>query len=160
MSKILDFLDNFVYGPMNYIDRFEGLVKSSIYWDTGYRFAILRLDKGGKHSLAEVSNLLQSYGIAIYCRTYDADNRYFRVKKRQAIWAEYLLLHAGVDLRSPLLDPRNLRYVTNHPSGWMPTSWRYADSQEKNKRSNTPPIDRNHATLEQKIASALQNLLR
>ncbi|MEZ4674342.1 MAG: hypothetical protein R2932_08880 [Caldilineaceae bacterium] len=123
MRALFDFLDNYVYGPLNYIDRGEGLIKAIIYQDSGHRFAIPRVDKGGKYNLRQIENLLTRYGVAVYSRTYDAKCRYFRVKKRQARWAEYVMLHAGVELLGPLFDEQNPHYVSQHPPGWMPQPW-------------------------------------
>jgi len=123
VQAIWDFLDNFIYGPLNYIDRIEGLFKAAWYQDRGHRFTMLRIDKGGQYSLRQVEELLDRYGVAVYARTYDANYRYFRIKKRQARWAEYLMLHAGVKLCGPLFDERNARYVSQHPAGWMPQPW-------------------------------------
>lgn len=125
--SLMDFLDDFIFGPCNLIDRLEGLLRGVSYGDLGHQFAILRADKGGQFTLAEVEALLDHYGIPVYGRTHDAQCLYFHVKKRQARWAEYLLLHAGVTLQGPLFDPRNAGYVARHAPGWMPTAW--ADQQ-------------------------------
>ncbi|MCB0126131.1 MAG: hypothetical protein KDE58_27930 [Caldilineaceae bacterium] len=123
MQSIIDFIESFILGPLNYIDRIEGIFKVTLYNDSGHRFIIPRIDKGGRFSLDEVEAMLNLYGIAVYWRTYDAKHRYFRVKKRQAVWAEYLMLHAGVELQGPLLNPQNARHLAEHPSGWMPKPW-------------------------------------
>lgn len=120
---LMDFLDNFIFGPLNLINRLEGLVRLGYYQDSGVRFALLRLDKGGTHTLPEVRSLLHRYGIVLFGCTHDAQCIYFTVKKRQATWAEYLLLHAGVELKNPPVDPRNAHHVANHPPGWMPPAW-------------------------------------
>lgn len=123
MQALWDFLDNYIYGPLNYIDRIEGLIKATKYRDSGYRFAIPRQDKGGEHSLSQVEDLLNTYGIPVFCRTFDADNHYFRIKNRQAEWAEYLMLLKGVELQGPLLNERNAHYAAKAPIGWMPQPW-------------------------------------
>ena len=121
--SLMDFLDDFIFGPLNYFDRLEGLLRGVLYHDLGYQFAVLYPDRGGKHSRKEVEMLLRHYGIAVYGRTHDSKHMYFRVKKRQARWAEYILLHAGVALTSPPFDQRNLAYLASHEPGWMPTAW-------------------------------------
>jgi len=123
MDKLLDFLDDWVLGPFNLIDRAERLFKSAKYKDLGYQMAIPRLDKGGEFTLNEAEDLLHKYGIAVYGRTHDARNMYFHVKNRQARWAEYLLLHAGFKLMNRTYDERNPGYVAQHEPGWMPTPW-------------------------------------
>lgn len=121
--SVMDFLDDFIFGPLNYFDRLEGLVRGAIYRDLGYQMAVLYPDRGGRHTRDEVEALLRHYGIAVYGRTHDAQHMYFRVKKRQARWAEYLLLHANVALTSPTFDQRNQGYLAKHEAGWMPKAW-------------------------------------
>jgi len=49
------------------------------------------------------------------------------------------MLHAGVELRGPLVDPRNARYVAGHPAGWMPQPWAANDAREDDHaRPKTP----------------------
>lgn len=127
--SLWDFLDNYICGPFNYIDRLEGLLRGLWYQDLGYRMAVLYPDRGGRHSRKQIEALLGRYGIVAYGRTHDADHMYFRVKKRQARWAEYILLHAGVALTSPSFDQRNPSYVEKHPPGWMPKPWTESTSQ-------------------------------
>ena len=120
---IMDLLDDLIFGPLNIIDRLEGLLKATRYQERGYRMTIPRVDKGGRHSLAAVQQLLQQYGVVTYGHTHDGQSIHFSVKKRQARWAEYLLLHAGVELTSATFDERNPGYVDMHEAGWMPTPW-------------------------------------
>lgn len=135
MQSIIELIETFVLGPLNYLDRLEGLFKTAVYSDSGHQFTIPRIDKGGRYSLREVEALLNRYGIAVYWRTYDGKHRYFRVKKRQAVWAEYLMLHAGVELQGPLLAPKNAHYVAEHPAGWMPKPW---SAREEERKDDTP----------------------
>jgi hypothetical protein len=121
--SILDFLDDYLFGPCNLIDRLEGLVRGMAYQDFGHKFTVRYADRGGRHTRAEIEALLARYGIAVYGRTHDANCMHFLVKKRQASWAEYILLHAGVEVTSPLIDPRNQAYVAQHPPGWLPRPW-------------------------------------
>lgn len=123
MSALSDFLDDFVLGPLNLLDWIEGLAIGLWYRDFGYELAIPRADKGGNFSLNEMRGLLAEYGVATYGRRFDAQNMYIRVKNRQARWAEYVLLHAGVELLNPTFDHRNPGYVAQHEPGWMPRPW-------------------------------------
>jgi hypothetical protein len=67
---------------------------------------------------------MRQYGIRIFGRlTNDPEVLGFKVKRSQAVWAEYLLLRAGVPLVAPLLDPRNLEYQRLHTPGEMPSPW-------------------------------------
>ncbi|MBI1298275.1 hypothetical protein GC175_25355 [bacterium] len=141
--SILDFLDDYIMGPLNIIDHLEGVLSGIRHRDLGRQFAIPRIDKGGPLSLNEVEEMLNRYGIVIYGRTHDAQHMYFHVKKRQAAWAEYLLLHAGAELVGPLVDPRNAGYVNRHAPGWMPTPWLEA---------KTSPTMRNQESTSQSLA--------
>ena len=131
MGTLMDLLDDYILGPLNLLDAFEGWLYAVKYQDTGYELAIPCMDKGGKFSLNEVRALLRHYGIATYGRRFDAQNMYIRVKKRQARWAEYILLHAGVELRNPTFDRRNPGYVAQHEPGWMPTAWADQSNEQK-----------------------------
>jgi hypothetical protein len=113
---MIDFLDDFLLGPFNLIDRLEGLIRLAARRDTGVRFAILRMDKGGKHTRPEVRRMLRRYGVATFGITHDATNLYFLVGSRQAKWAAYLLDSAGIEYTRGV---RN-RTPTN---GKMPVPW-------------------------------------
>jgi hypothetical protein len=128
----MDLLDDFVFGPCNLIDRAEGLLSGIRYGDMGHQFAIPRADKGGPFTLAEIEELLARYGVVVFGRTHDANHMYFHVKKRQARWAEYLMLHAGVELCNPPVDERNPGYAASHAPGWMPRPW----SEAKRERAD------------------------
>lgn len=139
---LMALIDNFL-GLVNLIDRVEGWlmalrygdyasarrrgvlgvageVGSSVLGTNTFTFALVRT---GAYSLNEVEALLWRYGIAIFGRTHDARCMYFRVKKRQARWAEYLMLQQGVELANPTFDPRNTGYAGGHAPGWMPRPW-------------------------------------
>ena len=69
-----------------------------------------------------VERLLRQYGVRMWGRdTRHNDEFAFLVKKSQAEWAEYLLLRAGVVLKTPLINPDNLTSYPQHDS--MPTPW-------------------------------------
>lgn len=123
MSWFMDAIDDFVLGPLNLLDWLEGIAYSLFYRDFGYELAIPRSDKGGKFSQNEMREILSKYGVATYGRRFDSQNMYIRVKKRQARWAEYVLLHAGVELLNPAFDQRNAGYAASHAPGWMPRPW-------------------------------------
>lgn len=120
---IMDLLDDLIFGPLNLINRTEGWLKLLSYHDSGYRFAIPRQDKGGRHSLSHVREILKRYGISTFGCTHDSKSIYFLVKRRQAVWTEYLLLQAGIELNNPPVDPHNAGYKEKHPPGWMPKPW-------------------------------------
>jgi hypothetical protein len=85
------------------------------------RFTFLR---AGDFTGAEVEQLLRRYGIRVWGRELDhPEELALLVKRKQAIWAEYILCRAGVPLTSPLLDPRNAHYQPRHAPNTMPTPW-------------------------------------
>ena len=144
---IMDFLDDFVAGPLNLIDRAEGLLSGLRYGDMGHQFAIKRVDKDGTHSLKECEALLSEYGIAVYGRTHDARNMYFHVKNRQAVWAEYVLKSAGVDLLSPPVEARNEAWAAKRTG--MPVSWKARAKARKAARkapSSSSPTEGRRST--------------
>ena len=72
----------------------------------------------------EIEKMLRRYGIRIWGREMnDKEEHAFLVKRRQALWAEYLLCRAGVPLTCALLDPRNAHYREHHPPRSMPVPW-------------------------------------
>lgn len=78
----------------------------------------------GDFSGYEIEKMLRRYGIHIWGRETDGDaERAFLVRRRQAIWAEYLLCRAGVPLTCALLDPRNEHYRRRHIPRSMPVPW-------------------------------------
>ena len=78
----------------------------------------------GEFTGVEVEMLLRQYGIRIWGREMgQPDERAILVKRRQAVWAEYILCRAGVPLTCPLLEPRNARYRQQHTPGAMPKPW-------------------------------------
>lgn len=86
-----------------------------------YRFTF-RAD--GNYSGYEVEKMLRRYGIRVWGREMnDPEERAFLVKRRQALWAEYLLCRAGVPLTCALLDPRNEHYRQRHAPRSMPVPW-------------------------------------
>ncbi len=130
---LMDLLDDYFFGPLNVIGKSERLLRGMVYRDVGYKLSIQRSDKGGDHTVGQVQNILNQYGVVIYSHTHDSQNMHFCVKERQARWAEYLLLNAGVDVTSPLFDQRNPSYAASHEPGWMPTPW-----SEKGKERAEP----------------------
>ena len=144
----IDFLLHDVLGRLNYIDRIEGLfsaIRHGDYRHTGGITGILgeltksvsgtnthkfSIPRRGDHSLNEVEAQLRKYGITVFGRTHDGSYMHFHVKRRQARWAEYIMLHAGVELVGPLFDSRNVVYKDRHPPGWMPVPWSESERQE------------------------------
>jgi len=76
LSPIDEFMARLQYGKMH---RFYYYTTSAY---NGYR----------------VEKLLRRYGIRVWGRRIQGDTRSFIVKRKQAVWAEYLLCRAGVPL--------------------------------------------------------------
>ncbi len=106
-SNIINQLDEwyaqFVYGPLH---RFAFAANAGM---TG----------------TQVELLLRQYGIRIWGREmHDPTERAFKVRRSQAVWAEYLLCRSGVPLLTPLLDARNAAYQAQHAAAdAMPVPW-------------------------------------
>jgi hypothetical protein len=66
----------------------------------------------------EIERLLRRHGVKVWNRGIMGNELYFCIKRRQARWAEYLLLRAGVPVTSALTDPRNRDYA----EGYAPRS--------------------------------------
>lgn len=135
---MMDFLDNWLFGPANLIDRFTGLLRGIGYGDLGHRFKVRYADRGGHHTRAEIEAMLSKYGIAVYGRTHDANHLYFLVKKRQARWADYLMRNAGVAVVGEPLTAGN-----GKPRRQMPAAW--ADNPPKNGGKTAKPTKRTAA---------------
>lgn len=101
LSPIDELMARMKYGKMH---RFSYYVTSAY---NGYR----------------VEKLLRRYGIRVWGRRVNGETRSFIVRRKQAVWAEYLLCRAGVPLACELLDPRNAEYPEQHPVNSMPIPW-------------------------------------
>jgi len=108
-------------GAMDWIDRLEGVITRLRWRDPGHGIAMTRADKGGTLSGVETEETLRRYGVRVCGRGFDSRRLYFMVKRRQARWAEYLLLRAGVPLENPLHDPRVAAQAARHAG--LPPAW-------------------------------------
>jgi hypothetical protein len=76
-----------------------------------------------------IEQLLRRYHITLYGRSLRIERhgnietwiRTAYVNHKQAAWAEYILLRAGVALTSPTIDPRNAARAARHTA--PPPSW-------------------------------------
>lgn len=84
-----------------------------------------------------VSSLLRQYKIHFYgIDMYKRDGvtiRCANINYKQAAWAEYILLRAGVPLVNKLIDPRNRERAEKH--GGAPPAW------NKGKKYTESPIE-------------------
>lgn len=101
---MLDIFEN-IFGALNYYEKIFGLLNRMMHPSKGGRFGetvtirIRRIDKGGTHALREVTDHLNACGVPTFDHAYDANWRYFKVRKTQAAWAKWL--YNGGDLRTP-----------------------------------------------------------
>ena len=82
-----------------------------------WRFAIPR-DCGW--SGKQIERFLGRYGVDVWGRNFNSDYLFFRVKLRQANWAEYLMYRRGIPVHSPPFNPRNRLYGIRHSPGSEP----------------------------------------
>jgi len=134
-----DLLESLAY--LDLVDPVEGFLSTFRYadWNGAYRRAgIIGIAAEFLTSLAalncwtiwvqrhagwsgvEIESLLMRHGVRIWGRGFVGEQIYFRVKKRQARWAEYLLLRRGVPVTSGPFDPRNTDYAERYAPGSEP----------------------------------------
>ena len=145
-----DLLESLAY--LDLVDPVEGFISTFRYadWNGAYRragiigivaefFASLAamncwtiwIHRHAGWSGVEVESLLMRHGVRIWGRGFVGEQIYFRVKKRQARWAEYLLLRRGVPVTSGPFDPRNADYAERYAPG----------SEPPNRRTRSNSID-------------------
>ncbi len=90
----------------------------------------IRVSRYGEWSGTDVARFLRHYGIAVWGGRATTDHFIMYVKERQANWAEYLLRRRGIQVESPIHNPRNLVYAQMHAPSDQPPAW--AD-REKNQ---------------------------
>ena len=125
------------------IDRLEGLVSTFLNadWRGAYqrrgRMGLLRefiacltshncptiyIARRSSWRGIDVERLLKRNGVKLWDRGLaNRDELYFCVKRRQARWAEYVLLRAGVKCRCEMTDQRNREWAEQYPPGSEPT---------------------------------------
>jgi hypothetical protein len=69
----------------------------------------------------EMEQLLDRYGVPVWDRGFTREHFVFRVKLRQANWAEYLLLRRGIPVVGQLFNPLNAEYGRRHAPGSEPS---------------------------------------
>lgn len=133
---ILDFLSYF-----DWINRAEGFVSTFINadWKGSYnRYGYAGIAKELLSSLTgrntwtfaiprdcgwtgwEIEKMLNRYGVKVFGRGINSRELRFKVKLRQANWAEYLLLRAGIPIASPPFNPHNWEYARRWNPGTRP----------------------------------------
>jgi hypothetical protein len=136
----MDLLD--IAASFDLIDRIEGAVSTLINadWSGAYNrngidgvisefsaclvssnAPMIRVSRYSHWRGIDIERLLKRHGVKIWDRGISGDDLYFRVKRRQVKWAEYLLLRAGVPVTSALTDPRNRGYAERYTPGSEPS---------------------------------------
>jgi hypothetical protein len=90
---------------LDWFERVDELARALL----GQRSHRFEIDRLGGWSGQEVEDLLSVNGIEIWGRAFDAERLYFRVKQRQARWAEYVMMRNGAPVIGRPVDPRNLQ---------------------------------------------------
>jgi hypothetical protein len=140
---MVDFQD--LLSHMDLIDRIEGCVSTFINADWRGAFerngvaglvseALATLSSGNTWHFSvprdcgwsgvEMERLLKRHGVQIWDRGFTRDTLTFRVKRRQANWAEYLLRRRGIPVVSQPFNPRNDDYARRHAPGSEPSTRR------------------------------------
>lgn len=101
---MMDLFDNFM-GAMNFYEKAFGFANRLRHRSKGGRLGVTvkirmkRIDKGGRLPLKAVTDHLQKHGVPTLDHGYDANYRYFRVRKTQLTWAKWL--YNDGNLRTP-----------------------------------------------------------
>jgi len=90
----------------------EGIAKGDPFGIRSWTFYV-PLDSSW--SGAQIEKMLKRHGVKIWARMIHGGDLFFRVHKKQAEWAEYVLLRAGVPLKYRLYSQRNLQYLRPQP---------------------------------------------
>lgn len=98
MARLIEFLAH-----LDLIEPLDALIRS-IFVGSSWRFTVPR-----NHGWTgqQIEDLLQRHGVTIWGRNFDREHLFFRVKARQANWAEYLLWRHGIPVLSRPYNPRN-----------------------------------------------------
>ncbi|MGE5265613.1 MAG: hypothetical protein ACM3S0_19725, partial [Acidobacteriota bacterium] len=80
--------------------------------------------RDGGWSGIEIERLLMRHGVRVWGRGFSGDRIFFRVKRRQARWAEYLLLRRGIAVAGIAFDSRNQDYARDYAPGSEPPARR------------------------------------
>jgi hypothetical protein len=99
-SELIEFL-----AKLDWFERVDELARALL----GQRSHRFEIDRRAGWSGQEVEDLLSVNGVKIWGRAFDADRLYFRVKREQARWAEYVMMRNGAPVIGKPVDPRNLQ---------------------------------------------------
>jgi hypothetical protein len=109
----LDLLDAF-----NLIDRIEGLMRG-LWYGGGTR--TLKVEHDEKVLGKDYEDALRKRGVAVFGRGATSTELRWKIKQRQARWAEYNLRRMNAPVTSKDVDPANrkaIRYAGALPPAW------------------------------------------
>ncbi len=97
-----------------------GLVEEFVACLTSHNAPTIYIERTSHWRGIDIERLLLRHGVKIWDRGIAGDHLYFCVKRRQARWAEYLLLRAGIPIATARIDPRNTIYASRYEPGSEP----------------------------------------
>jgi hypothetical protein len=111
MEALLDLLAH-----LDWFERLDEYLRSA-RGVRSWRFCVPRDCGWSGH---QIEKFLRRYGIRIWGRNFSREHLFFRVKLRQANWAEYLLRRRDIPVCGPLFNPLNAEYGVRHAPGSEP----------------------------------------
>jgi hypothetical protein len=111
----LDLFDLF-----NAIDRVHGWVMGAVYGGGTHTF---RIERDDHNTGADYEAMLRKRGVVVFGRRVTTKMLIFKVKGRQARWAEHILSRAGAPIVSRQVDKSNTGASERH-AGALPPAWR------------------------------------
>ena len=127
ISRIEGFISGFLNADWHGAFQRGGLTSlvdecaASLVGRNAWRFYVPR-DCGW--SGIEMERLLKRHGVKVWDRGFTRECLTFRVKRRQANWAEYLLRRRGIPVVSRSFNPLNDEYARRHAPGSEPPTRR------------------------------------
>lgn len=118
-----------IIGPFNLFALVGGLAKGILYGDvTPHKISLPHPEgpfwdkyEGAFWNGVMTKRLLGEYGVKVYWFGFNGREVYFHIATRQASWAEYICLRAGVPIQTTY-DPRNQLWASRHTG--PPPSWK------------------------------------
>jgi hypothetical protein len=111
----------------DWIDRVQGLLSAVRYGGGTHTF---RIKQNDANCGADYEAMLKRRGVAVFGRRFTSKLIIFSVKRRQARWAEHILVRAGAPIVSKQVDASNTGASERH-GGTLPVPWSEA---KKGKR--------------------------
>lgn len=123
ISRIEGFVSGFVNANWQGAFQRDGVAGIAVEFVaslTGRNTWLLYVPRNCEWRGIDLERLLGKYGVKIWDRGFTHECFTFRVKRRQANWAEYLLRRRGIPVWSPRFNPLNDEYAQRHAPGSEP----------------------------------------